>query len=281
MAQQVIVDITTMPDCVDLTASPSEDDEVLVWGYAPASSEGSQDELVSASQRGRLLRSNASLSVIPTKGKRKISVGFYDAIFRLRYIMPPASSVRKNTKKHEQHTDDFGKYLILRDFPLLSYGRWTLCFLLTPNIVAKVPRYGSHEYCDLEDKEGETEEQKEERHLYNVAHCAYCRFIFERQRDLAMCADYPTGFAKTELIWIIDSGRTFSVYVQERLDGPFRVNPDVTKDANSFVLTRMVTNNPNAKQFGYTREETMLTPINDDISIQLGPRKWLKCIDYE
>lgn len=275
------------PDVVDLTNVLSDEDEILESGYAPPVPRYSQTEIFSSSQPcniNRLSRSNASQIVMQTKGKRKSFVSYQRDIFGLYWLPPPPSSPNDlNPAIWGKNTDEFGKYLIERGFPLIGKGKWTLCFWLTEDLVAKVPRYATHDNCDLTDKEGETEEEKEARDELNAKYCSYCRYFFERRRDLAMYLYYPTCFAETKLVYICNQGRLYDIYVQERLYGSFTFGgldaTEISKDPNSFMIRIMVSNNPDAKQFAYTKKKKMFTPISDDIVIELD-RQWRVCFDF-
>jgi hypothetical protein len=247
---------------------PSEASEFLPEGSQPAF--GSQCT-------GRISRSNASSSVEPIERLREPTMLIYHDVQDLGSIVPPPKS--PNDKGHEYYdaTEEIGKYLIRRGFPLLEAGTGSLCFLLTdgPVLLTNGKRLPNPSYL-----------------VAKVAITANAAQHFEeRNRDLAMSANYPTTFASTHLRLVFDeNGRQYKLYVQERLYGPFTKHgvdiSTLTKpEQNSYMLMKMTTRNQTAKQFGWTRVKRMKTTIVDPDTGEekkvAYTQKWRVCFDYK
>lgn len=273
------------PDDILMADEVEQQDEfpseaVSISEYVP---QRPSSQLALGSQSSRISTRSSSQSVlIPTKKKteeRRPFVLVYHSLYALgeylwykdeqnkEYVIkpPPASRTDYFAGAFYNKTEDFGKYLIRRGFPLIGRGAGTLCFLLTDELVAKVAHY--------DDERGKEH--------YN-----------ERNRDLLMTARHPAAFAETQLMLFSDEdANTYKVYVQERLDGPFihgGLDPDQI-EYNSIELNEMIEKNRHSafpcKQFGRTRVRKMYKPIGDygDVSIALAngrEQQWLVCFDY-
>jgi hypothetical protein len=166
----------------------------------------------------------------------------------LRNLTAPPYDKPLNPKNDERYTDGAGKYLIDHGFPLIGRGSATLCFLLTEDLVAKVPRYAPGSLPGIE--------------------CLTQKHWDERIREVAMSTVWPTGWAEIRLMVFVAQGQVYEFFVQERVYPPFiHVGLDdslIANDPNSFVLRAMLWHNQDAKQFGRTRRKKMWTPIGMD-----------------
>jgi hypothetical protein len=142
-----------------------------------------------------------------------------------------------STLKCDPTPTNHTRYFIDHKFPIIGTpGTFTICFLLTKDLVAKVARYGY----------GKSSEKHHE----------------ERERDIAMHSFYPTTYARTNLMFFVADGRIYEIYIQERLYGPFtkgsfsesllpKREPHLT---HALMITDMVTANPDVQQFAWTKE---------------------------
>lgn len=235
-------------------ALPSEDEADL----SPA---GSQVSTRSARRREADRR---PIRPVRAPKREEWFMEIYHDFMNLWELSPPVESrlVRARSVSASMYTDmeEIGKYLVDRGFPLLGVGSVTLTFLLTPDWVAKVARYGWDSGCNA----------------------STVRHFQERNRDLMMHATYPTCFAESRLAHVplprhdrLEDGtwwRTIvedrRLYIQERLYGPFIYEgldeEHIESQAdNAHVLREFIRNHPDPnpvstsptilKQWAYTK----------------------------
>jgi len=174
----------------------------------------------------------------------------YHDFFDLWALSPPASTPDSLSKARRYYadTEDIGKYLIERGFPVLGDGQQSITFLLSDHWVAKVARYGWHT----------SRNDRTVRHFH------------ERNLDLAMYTAYPKVFAQSRLVFVSGDkeGITYRLYVQERLYGPFIYGTlhagDVRKSpTNRATIVELLEREPSLRQWAWTRGGV------------------LKCFDYQ
>lgn len=244
------------------------------------------------SQGSRFSRSNASETVRPVSKKRSwatlwSSISTYTAFADEIYLAlavpdskagqdgqagPPRRVMLNEESPLWKNAGENGRYLMGRGFILHGIGSVSLCFLITPNLVAKVERYGKHHGYD-----GYAEDCRNDNCGNSCLHCdkklcRFCQHLDQRNKDLIMYKEYPTTFAHTELIYISGYDKEiYQLHVQERLFPPFTrdgIPPSIfAKDPNAVALNHMVTNNPEVKQFGWTQVKEMEVVVGEVIII--------------
>ena len=174
----------------------------------------------------------------------------YHDFFDLWALSPPPSppDCLSKARRYYADTEDIGKYLIERGFPVLGDGQQSITFLLSDHWVAKVARYGWHT----------SRNDRTVRHFH------------ERNLDLAMYTAYPKVFAQSRLVFVSGDkeGITYRLYVQERLYGPFIYGTlhagDVRKSpTNRATIVELLEREPSLRQWAWTRGGV------------------LKCFDYQ
>lgn len=175
----------------------------------------------------------------------------YHDFFDLWALSPPAAPTPdclSKARRYYADTEDVGKYLIERGFPVLGDGQQSITFLLSDHWVAKVARYGWHT----------PRNDRTVRHFH------------ERNLDLAMYTAYPKVFAQSRLVFVSGDkeGITYRLYVQERLYGPFIYGTlhagDVRKSpTNRATIVELLEREPSLRQWAWTRGGV------------------LKCFDYQ
>lgn len=176
-------------------------------------------------------------------------------------LVPPMAPPRSlsNANAFYDSTEDIGRYLIKRGFPLLQHGSHSLVFLLDEHHVAKVAK---------------------DRTILGVG-----THLEERNKDLLWHRNYPTCFAETRLNIVSDGqGLAHRLYVQERLYGEFHYGGIEPSDfpQNAFMISKMLTENPHAqlKQWAWTRHKRMATMTHGGYEVEVDAR-WLVCFDYQ
>ena len=174
----------------------------------------------------------------------------YHDFFNLWEISPPASTpdCLSKARRYYADTEDVGKYLIERGFPVLGDGQQSITFLLSEHWVAKVARYG-------------WDSSRNDRTV---------RHFHERNLDLAMYSAYPKVFAQSRLVFVSGDkeGITYRLYVQERLYGPFIYGTlhagDIRKSVyNRASIVDILEREPSLRQWAWTKSGV------------------LKCFDYQ
>lgn len=231
---------------------------------------GSQVSTRSARRRAVLDGSQRPIRPVQPPKRADWFRELYHDFMNLWELAPPSGALLRGTKATSaslrQDTEEIGKYLIDRGFPLIGKGSATLVFLLDEHWVAKVARYG----------------WESKRNQLTVKH------FQERNRDLMMHATYPTCFAESRLTyvhttrneydpadgaWIRTVVEPHRLYVQERLYGPFTYEGldeeqiDSQVD-NADVLREFIRNHPDPnpasrsstilKQWAYTKKGVLV-----------------------
>jgi hypothetical protein len=241
--------------------------------------------------RSASIANNNNVRPVREPNRPELLMLHYHDLMDLWLLEPPVGGVKgKATAWLYQDTEPIGKYLIGRGFPLLGAGSATLTFQLTERWVAKVARYG----------------WDSRNNKLTVRH------FQERNRDLMMCAEYPSCFAESRLTFVniieneyshVDGSwqRTVVVphrlYVQELLQAPFIYegldDEQIDNNENACMLREFIRNHPDPnprsnsptilKQWAWTRRKKMETALcegGSGVQHELDI-EWLVCFDYK
>jgi hypothetical protein len=244
------------------------------------SPEGSQHQSSSQSSSPalprRFTRSRGRNEIKPVEAPRRVEWWmelYHDFMYLWDFVPPVAPAGALNADAYLEDTEEIGKILIARGFPLIGHGKHTLTFLLTNDWVAKVARYGWDRSRDH----------------FTIRH------FRERNLDLSMSTAYPTCFAESRLIFVSGDkeGVFYRLYIQERLYGPFifhGLDPDmIEENENRYMLTEFLRNNPDPnpksrapllKQWGWTRRKRLQTLVCEGLT-EMFEMQWLVCFDYQ
>lgn len=238
--------------------------------FEPAASQGSQGSRLS----------RASAPIVPTLFPKN-PLWYYENLkfphYKLCDIKPPIANRRVNLDNVSHDMSPIGRYLAARGFPCLGFGKSTVCFLITADFVAKVPRYQRDEGL----------------------------FMRERSRDIAVLENHPLCFAPTRYVWVCayifpsplgdyfpehwfpsdlgspeDDRRWIEekIFIQDRLIEPFfRIRPDL----NSRQVKKYDFDNLDALQYFYHREQNA-TQFAEWLKVMPNGQviRRLVCFDY-
>jgi len=190
-----------------------------------------------------------------------------------------------------QDTDPVGRYLIKRGFPLIGTGSCTLTFLLTKELVAKVPLYCINTNRALYEQHRSDNNYIIELYQHWPTCVARTRLLFARlEPSLREEDDVAWSTSNTSVQeHPVFSPYHFSFYVQERLrsetisDQPLDLDK-LKHDKNIYTLAQMHIHNPPGtqfKQWARSYPKTMSTYTSPGISEEFEDNEWLLLFDLK